>query len=414
MSTLLLSTSTSVAPGNYQIDVVGKSGQLVSSIAFQLTVQAAKPATYAMTFSASSGIGGIVGGTTDPPSGTHIYAAGQLVTIHAVPSSGWSFSHWLVDGRQAGNGTELSFMANENMDITPVFSQAVVTATPMASVSFLSNGENSSLIVIDGNDYVLPTSFNWAIGSSHTVSVQSVSPVGAATELIFVGWQGGLSSSSSALSFTVKNDMMVVAAYQVKYLVSLVFVDPIGAVVSTQNATLSGPKGLMSISSGNSSIWLDGGSKYTLVAATTHGVSVTPLLPEYNAIAVTKPETITIPLSMYPVSIRLIDAFVQPISGASVSLTTEGGELFSQVTDKNGTATFTDVPMGWFDATYSYLGVSGTVSNQATGAHDVTVTMALSYPLVAVVAIFVAGFAIAIARAKLWKGDKVRHYPVGS
>jgi hypothetical protein len=323
--------------------------------------------------------------------------------MSAFPSSGWSFSHWLIDGRLAGNGTELAFMASSNVNITPVFSKAVVTATPRASVAFLSKGGNSSLIVIDGTKYSLPTSFSWNVGSTHTASVQAVVPIGTATELFFVGWQGGLNSSSSTLDFTVENNMTVIAAYQAKYLVNLVFVNPAGAILSVQNETISGPQGLMSIASGNSSVWLDAGAKYALVGATIDGMTIMPLDPRFGAIAVTKPQTVTIPLSIYPVSIKLVDVFGQPISGALVTLTTEGGGQFAQVTDKNGSATFVDVPMGSFHATYSYLGVSGNVSNQAVGAHNVTATLALSYPLVSVVAVVAAGLAIEIIRAMLRK-----------
>jgi hypothetical protein len=158
VSLLILNTTASVGPGSYQIIVVGTSGDLVASVAFQLTVQPAKPATYTLTVSPPSA----AGGTTNPPSGAYNYTAGQLVTVSAVPSAGWSFTQWMVNGSQAGNGTQLAFTVNGNTEVTPVFSQTPppVLVVPQASVSFLSNGEGSTQIMIDGTGYSLPTSFS--------------------------------------------------------------------------------------------------------------------------------------------------------------------------------------------------------------------------------------------------------------
>jgi len=46
------------------------------------------------------------------------------------------------------------------------------------------------------------------------------------------------------------------------------------------------------------------------------------------------------------------------------------------------------VPLGSFDATYSYLGVSGHVQNMTQGQHRETVTVALSYPLISMGVVF--------------------------
>jgi hypothetical protein len=298
------------------------------------------------------------------------------------------------------------------MDVTPVFFKIisppeVKTPQPppppplVVSVSFLSNGGGSTQIAIDGTEHSLPMSFSWPVGSNHTVSAQMVTSLGNATEFLFVGWQGGLSSTSSTLNFMVKNDMTVVAAYQARYLVSLAFVDSVGGTVSPQGVTVSGPEGSQTVPSANSSIWLDSGSKYALVGATSDGVLVTPLVPADGAFTATKPETVTIPLSIYPVSVKIVDAFGQPISGAIVTLTNAGGQQHTQATSKNGSATFAQVPTGQFHATYSYLGVSGSLSNAAPGAHINTVTVALSYPILSVVLVFAA--ALAFAGIRMWR-----------
>ena len=49
------------------------------------------PETYKLTISSTSG------GTTDPPPGIHEYDAGATATVTAIPETGYSFSHWLLD-----------------------------------------------------------------------------------------------------------------------------------------------------------------------------------------------------------------------------------------------------------------------------------------------------------------------------
>ena len=47
--------------------------------------------TYKLTITATAG------GLTDPPPGTHTYLDGTTVEITAIPETGFSFNHWLLD-----------------------------------------------------------------------------------------------------------------------------------------------------------------------------------------------------------------------------------------------------------------------------------------------------------------------------
>ena len=399
VAVFLLNTPGSFKPGTYQINVVGTSGELVHSSSFDLTIVAAPPATFKEIVSNSPQ----QGGTTDPASGSFTFLANRLLNITAFPSSGWSLDHWLVNGISAGNGSQLSFVPKGDVTINAVFIKATPPVVPSASVSFSAMGANSSEVVVDGARYALPRSFTWPIGSSHQVSVQTVIRVGNETELVLLGWHGWANSSSSALSVTVKNSMTLIADYQTKLLVNFAFVDSVATPVTPQNATISGPGGWITITSANSSAWLDAGGEYTFVAATAGGIVVSHL-PVFGGFTVNNPATITVPLSIFPISIRVVDVFGQSISGAKVTLTTPGQQRFTQITGNDGVATFNDIPNGWFNATYSYLGVSGSLSNSATGAHSNTVTMALSYPIFSVVAVFAA--AAAIASVRIWRRNR--------
>jgi len=343
------------------------------------------------------------GGTTLPPVGEYAYQADHLLTVTAKPVSGWSLDHWLVNGDPAGNGTQLSFIPQANTTIVAVFVDVAPPNTPVASVSFAASGTSASNVTVDGVQYALPTSFTWPVGSSHQVSAATLVPTGNETELVLAGWQGGANSSSSALSFTVEKDMTLVAKYQAKYLFDFAFTDSTGSPVVLQNATFYGPEGLITVTAANSSAWLRAGAQYTAMGGTVEGTSV-PVLTGFGSFVACGPQTVTVPLSIYPISIRVVDVFGQPISGANVTLTTSGQERFTQLTGSNGSATFNGVPMGWFAATYSYLGVSGALSSSAVGAHSETVTMALSYPVFTVAVVFAA--IVAISSVARWRRAK--------
>jgi hypothetical protein len=395
-SVLLLNASSSATPGTYEVSVGGTSGELVASASFELTITAppsAPPATFIATVSVSPS----QGGTTDPAPGDLRLQANEPLTVTALPSAGWSLSEWLVDGSAAGNGTRFSFFPVGNVTVEAIFSQVVSEVGDKASVSFTAAGADAPNVLIDGATQGLPASFSWAVGSNHDVSTPSLIRSGSNTELVFVGWHGAVNSSSPTISFTVQKDATLVAEYQTKYLIDFAFVDSTGGPTQAQNATIYGPGGLTTVTSSNYSLWLQAGATYSPLDGTVGGV-VVPVLPGVGNFTTSSPETVTIALSVYPVSVRLVDMFGQPISGANVTLTTSDHERFTQATGKNGLATFNDVPMGWFTATYTYLGVSGSLSSSATGVHSDTVTVALSYPIVSLVLIFVGVTAISLVR----------------
>ena len=404
-SALVLDTSSSATPGTYVITIKGSSGAQVKTSTFSLTVVPSgspPPTMYTETVSSSSA----QGGTTSPAPGTYSFPSGQLLTVTALPASGWSLNHWLLNGNPAGNGTTFSFVATNNAAIEAVFSNTTnQQANAVASVSFAASGASSAQIVVDGTSYALPTSFSWSVGSTHQVSAQSVIATGDGAQLVAAGWHGAVNSSSPSTTFTVKNDMTLIVSYQTEYLVDFTFASGAGTPVAAQNATIYGPQGLVTVTSANSSAWLDSGASYSPLGGTVGGV-VVPVVPGVGSFVVDGPRTVTVPLSTFPVSVKVVDLFGQPISGANVTLTTSGEMRFTQVTGSDGLATFDNVPMGWFSATYTYLGVSGSLSSTATGGHTDTVTMALSYPVFTVAVVF-AGLVVISAVARWRRGKRV-------
>jgi len=99
-------------------------------------------------------------------------------------------------------------------------------------------------------------------------------------------------------------------------------------------------------------------------------------------------------LPSYPVSIKVVDVFGQPIQGSSVVLTSANETQSTGVTNSSGLVTFGYVPSGGFNATYSYLGVSGEISGLASTGDVYTGAVALSYPIISLLAVPVGTIAI--------------------
>ncbi|MEM3640972.1 MAG: immunoglobulin domain-containing protein, partial [Candidatus Bathyarchaeia archaeon] len=76
------------------------------------------------------------GGTTNPTPGTYTYSAGSLVQVMAVPSSGYVFDHWELNGTNVGTTTTYTVTMNNNYNLKAFFKTA--PAPPTVSISPLS------------------------------------------------------------------------------------------------------------------------------------------------------------------------------------------------------------------------------------------------------------------------------------
>ena len=59
-------------------------------------------------------------GITDPPAGTHIYAAGTTLNVTASPDSGFSFDYWLLDSEERV-GNPIKIVMDRNHTLIPCF-----------------------------------------------------------------------------------------------------------------------------------------------------------------------------------------------------------------------------------------------------------------------------------------------------
>ena len=403
VSAMHLDVSSSLSPGRYKMTVVAQANQITQSQEFDVTVTASHPNKFTLTTVSPSG-----SGTVSPTPSNYTHSANDLVTVSAAPDSGWYLDHWLVNGVPAGNGLSLSLIMTGNVQVQAVFSDAAQKGAPSpgssASVSFLTNGVSAANLTIDGQSYPLPVSFNWPIGSNHTAQATDIMGAGNQTRVLFSGWGGASNSTQQTLSFKVTGNSNLIANYKEQVHVSMSYTTSGGTPVTPTSAVINGPNGFETLGSANSTLWLDANTTYTLVSAQVMGVNADPLNQGSASFVVTKPESLTFPLSVYPVQLKLVDLFSQPIAGAKVSLTTEGGQVLHAVTDAKGVASFDAVPSGWFQATYSYLGVSGNVQDLSPGQHLETVTLALSYPLISV-GLVMAGV-VAFSGVRAWRRQR--------
>jgi hypothetical protein len=124
------------------------------------------------------------------PNGTSITFGGTLDSsvnpTNTTLTSGQATSTYTA-GSAAGNGTGTATVDNQEVS-TPIDILVAVTVT--TSPGGLS-------IIVDGTTYAAPQTFNWVVGSSHTLNTTSPQNVSGGSEQVWSSWsQGGAQSQS--------------------------------------------------------------------------------------------------------------------------------------------------------------------------------------------------------------------------
>ncbi|MEM1839451.1 MAG: zinc dependent phospholipase C family protein, partial [Candidatus Bathyarchaeia archaeon] len=114
------------------------------------SVQATCKTQYKLTVSVSpSGAG-----TTSPAPGDYWYDAGSSVSVSATANAGYAFSHWLLDGSNAGSSNPISVTMSAPHTLTAVFTEASYTLTVYVYKSGTSMGIQGVTVKIDGVSYI--------------------------------------------------------------------------------------------------------------------------------------------------------------------------------------------------------------------------------------------------------------------
>ena len=132
------------------------------------------------------------GGTVrfEPSSVDGFYPRLAYVKAIAEPAEGFSFEHWRRWGFLPVNG---GYSTNPVLVRVVQRYPALFTQQPLTTIDTNAPG---SQVLVDGSYTILPTSFAWEAGSTHTLGFDGLigevqSPVGVPGRLIFKGWSDG-------------------------------------------------------------------------------------------------------------------------------------------------------------------------------------------------------------------------------
>ena len=208
---------SSDAIGSYTIsvrvnDAIGDYSDY-STLNFNL--QEMPPENYELTVAVSGS------GTTTPVVGIHPYAKGTGVTVIASPTSGWTFSHWLLDSVNAGSTYPFLVTMNSDHNLTAVF-----VAIPPT--------DHGLTIALTGFGTTSPVTGSHLHTEGSTVTVTAQETV---TDWIFDHWEldGVDVGDANPYTVTMDTDHALTAVFREEQIVDTL--DPVADAGSDQTVT---------------------------------------------------------------------------------------------------------------------------------------------------------------------------------
>jgi hypothetical protein len=148
------------------------------------------------------------GGTTNPAPDTYTYWFGNVVSVTAIPYSGYLLDHWELNGINVGSTNPISVTMNLNHVLHAVFLPSYdITIKAHCNTEGVDIGVN---ITMDGNPtgYTTPHTFTSLTGT-HTFTVPSTD----SSSHPFKQWSTG----STSTTITINSGGTYIAYYQAKY-----------------------------------------------------------------------------------------------------------------------------------------------------------------------------------------------------
>ncbi|MEM3576948.1 MAG: PKD domain-containing protein [Candidatus Bathyarchaeia archaeon] len=107
------------------------------------------------------------GGTTNPAPGTYTYASGSQVQVIAIPSGGYVFDHWELNGTNVGTSTTYTVTMNSNYVLKAFFKSALsplsISINPMSESIFVGQQVTFTSSVTGG---ATPYTYQWYLNDA--------------------------------------------------------------------------------------------------------------------------------------------------------------------------------------------------------------------------------------------------------
>jgi hypothetical protein len=132
-------------------------------------------------------------GTTDPAPGTYTYSYGAIVSVQALPNTGYELDHWELNGTSIGSANPVTITMDANHTLHAIFTYSV---TILAHCN--TEGVDVSVsISFDGSPtgYTTPHTFT-NLSSTHTFTVTTTDLSGHE----FSQWSTGNTSTTTSVS----------------------------------------------------------------------------------------------------------------------------------------------------------------------------------------------------------------------
>jgi hypothetical protein len=216
-------------------------------------------------------------------------------------------------------------------------------------------------------------------GSIINISAPKVVNISAGSRVLFNGWTGDVVSSDPIVSLKMDWPLSIEATWRTQHLFSLSFSDKAGRTVSPNWVRLSGPSGVLNLTSYEA--WVDEG-EWKIERVWYKGVDVRPILDaSYD---VSKPLAIDVSTEVYDAKMVLKDALGISISNTPVNweITFPDGTTETKTTETsgNGTLIIPSVPKGECEVKLSYLGQEKLFSLDASTGVAEEVSFSISIP----------------------------------
>lgn len=299
------------------------------------------------------------------------------------------------------------------LNVVSLSSPQSVSATLAVQFQFAVSGGNGATISAtspmgdnwfdNGTSLTVSTSYVWG-----TVAGQSrQSLVSFSLDGVTSGIQRESSGTFTTPQILIDRPQALQFNSVTQYYVTFAFSDSSGSSRITPSSLALDLRGVGTVTLANGSQWFDSGSSFSIAGVSWGGSDV--VLPSSATYVVDAPLTVNSSTRVYSATIKVVDAFGLPVAGANAQVTFANGTTVRSQSGSDGKIFLALIPRGGFQAVVANLGLSSTLSGDASTQSQFQVQVPLSFPLVLlIVAIIVAGTAgmLLLLRHRTRKGPE--------